>query len=182
MDPKPRSGRRVRSPLVRMVVRTLSWVLLFASLGATAAAWFTPTPVLDADDAVDVAVGALAEAGVDAEPVERPELGIHESEQGSIVDAWVVRVEVDVDGTDETIELRVQESAGQLVYVDDRVGDDDMDRLLTDEQFRVLGSYRDETLADAWVLRNGAATAATAILTVTCFFLATRSERLWSTR
>lgn len=161
------------------MVRTVSWVLLFAAVGAAGASWFTPTPELGADDAQDLAGDALAEAGVQVERVGAPVRMVHQTESGDTVGAWRVRTDVEVDGEPEEIELRVQESAGQLVYVDDRIGAGDTERLLTDDQFATLGEYRDDSLADRWVLRNALSAVAALFIVGTCYVLATRSAPLW---
>lgn len=167
---------------MRVVVRTVSWVVLFASLGAAGASWFTPTPELDADDAVELARTALAKAGVASELADAPRAAVHESDESGSVDAWFVELAVPADGVSERIELRVQRSAGRLVYVDDRIGPDDTERLLDDAQFEALGGYRDDTLADRWVLRNALAAVSAILIAGTSFVLATRSDALWSTR
>lgn len=160
----------------------MSWVLIFAAVGAAGASWFTPTPDLEAGDARDLARDALGDAGIDVARVSAASRVVHETEDGDTVDAWRVRVNVPVDGEVEQVELRVQESAGQLVYVDDRIGPDDTERLLTDEQFDVLGRYRDDTLARRWVLRNGLAAVIALIVAGTSYVLATRTDPLWSRR
>ena len=165
---------------MRTVVRTVSWVLLFAALGAAAASWFTPTPELDADDASQLALDALDGADVAVERVEPPVRMVHETEGGDLVDAWRVPVEVRAGDAVQEIELRVQESAGQLVYVDDLIGADGTERLLSDEQFERMGRHRDDTLADRWVLRNALAAIAAIGTAATCYVLATRSDPLWS--
>lgn len=165
---------------MRDLVRTVSWVLLFAALGAAAASWFTPTPELEADDAAELALDALTQAGVEAELVDAPARGVHQTGDGTSVDAWIVKVAADAGGTTEQIELRVQESAGKLVYVDDRVGADGTDQLLTDEQFDALGEHRDDALADRWTLRNVLAAVTAVVIAGVCFVLATRSDPLWS--
>jgi len=167
---------------VRTVVRTVSWVLLFAALGAAGASWFTPTPELDADDASELAVEALRSADVDVERVQAPTLMVHETEERDLVDAWSVPVEVQAGDAVQEIELRVQESAGRLVYVDDLIGVDGTERLLSDEQFERMGRHRDDTLADRWVLRNALAAVAAVGIAATCYLLATRSDPLWSAR
>lgn len=166
---------------MRRIIRTISWVLLFAALGAAAASWFTPTPQLEASDASDLARDALAEAGVEVDRIATPVRMVHETEGGDEIDAWRVRADVQVDGDPEEIEVRVQRSAGQLVFVDDRIGADDAERLLSEDQFAVLGRYRDGSLADRWVLRNGLAAVTALIIAGTCYVLAARSDRLWST-
>lgn len=171
---------QTRSPAVRSVVRTVSWVLLFAALGAAGASWFTPTPELGAEDASELARDALAEAGVEVDRLTTPVRMVHQTESGDTVDAWRVRAEVQVDGAAEEVELRVQQSAGQLVYVDDRIGVDDAERLLDEDQFATLGQFRDDTLADRWVLRNAIAGGSALFVAVTGYVLATRSDPLWS--
>lgn len=165
-----------------MVVRTVSWVLLFAALGAAGASWFTPTPELEADDAGALVIDALTEADVDVARVSASRKIVHETEERDLIDAWRVRANVRVDGELEQIELRVQQSAGQLVYVDDRIGEDDTERLLTEDQFASLGRHRDDTLADRWVLRNALAAVAALFIAGTCYVLATRSDPVWSAR
>jgi hypothetical protein len=160
------------------VVRTAAWVLLFASLGGAAASWFTPTPELGADDATDLAVDALAEADVEVDRVRPPRRAEHRTEEGEAVDVWVVIAETRVDGEREQLELRVQRSAGRLVYVDDRIGPDDAERLLTDDEFDALGAHRDDSLADRWVLRNGLGVLSALVIAAVCYVLATRSEHL----
>lgn len=163
-----------------MVVRTVSWVVLFAALGAAGASWFTPTPDLEAGDAGALVIDALTEADVDVARVSGSRKIVHETEAGELIDAWRVRANVRVDGELEQIELRVQQSAGQLVYVDDRIGEDDTERLLTEDQFASLGSHRDDTLADRWVLRNALAAVTALFIAGTCYILATRSDPVWS--
>ena len=167
---------------MRTVVRTVSWVLLFAALGAAGASWFTPTPELEADDAGGLVIDALTEADVDVARVSASREIVHETEAGELIDAWRVRANVRVDGELEQIELRVQQSADQLVYVDDRIGEDDTERLLTEDQFDSLGRHRDDTLADRWVLRNALAAVAALLIAGTCYVLATRSDPIWSAR
>jgi len=159
-------------------VRPAAWVLLFASLGAAAAAWFTPVPRLDAGDAADLAVEALAAADVDAELAARPRRAEHVTEAGDEVAVWVVPLDVRAGRRTEEIEVRVQRSAGRLVYVDDRIGPDDAERLLDDRQFAALGAHRDDSLADRWALRNGLGGLSAAIAAGTCYVLATRADRL----
>lgn len=168
--------------IVRRVVRVGAWMLLFAALGAAAAAWFTPVPHLDAADAARVARGALAAAGVDAELSGAPTQAEHRTRDGDEVSVWVVAAEVDVEGRSEVIELRVQRSAGRVVYLDDRVGPDDARRLLDDDQFAALGGYRDDSVSDDWVLRNGAAGVSGVLVAVTSYVLATRSALTWRDR
>ena len=167
---------------MRTVVRTVSWVLLVAALGAAGASWFTPTPELEADDASGLALDALRGVDVDVEGVDAPVRMVHETDEGGTVEAWSVLVDVRAQGAVEEVELRVQESAGQLVYVDDLIGADGTERLLSDEQFEVMGQHRDDTLADRWVLRNALAAVAAATIAATSYFLATRSDPLWSAR
>ena len=163
------------------MVRTVSWVLLFAALGAAGAAWFTPTPEIEAAEAVDVARVALEEAGVASEVDRRPQAGVHETEDGREIDAWFVVLAVDAGGQPEQIELRVQRSAGRVIYVDDRIGPDDTERLLTQEQFEALGDHRDDSGSGRWVTRNLLAAVSAAVAAGTSYVLATRSDPLWST-
>lgn len=160
----------------------MSWVLIFAAVGAAGASWFTPTPDLEADDAGELVIDALTEAGIDVGRVSGSRQIVHETEAGELIDAWRVRANVRVEGGLEQIELRVQQSAGQLVYVDDRIGEDHSERLLTDDQFASLGRHRDDTLANRWVLRNVLAAVAAVAVAGTCYVLATRSDPVWSAR
>ena len=60
---------------------------------------------------------------------------------------------VDVGG--DQIEIRVLTDAGQLAYVDDRIGPGGSERLLTDERVRDHGPLRRTSLGrDDWVARN----------------------------
>lgn len=162
---------------MRKVVRSLSWVLVFATVGAVAASWFTPQPGLDADDAADVAVDALDSVGVDGRVTDEPELGTHQPSDGDRIDAWIVPVRV----RGEEIEVRVRENVGRLVYVDDRIGPDRTERLLTDEQFDGLAEHRSEPARDGWIRRNGFGTVAGVLVAVTAFAIARRSDPLWPT-
>ncbi len=158
------------------MVRTAAWVLVFVALGAAVASWFTPRPDLDAADAVDTAVGAFAEIGLEVSPGAPIERMQHSPAAGDPVAVWAVPVDVDGD----EIETRVLVDSGQLVYVDDRVGPDRQERLLTDDQFRAIAEYRnDVTLAD-WVTRNLAATVAAAIVALVGFVVAKRSDQVWA--
>lgn len=139
-------------------------------------------PQLDADDASDLALDALAGADVEVDRVQPPVRMVHQTSDGDTVDAWRVLVDVQAQGAVEQIELRVQESAGQLVYVDDLIGADGTERLLSEEQFEILRQHRDDTLADRWVLRNALAAVAAVGIAATGYLLATRSDPLWSTR
>jgi hypothetical protein len=168
--------------MTRRAVRTGAWILLFAALGAAAAAWFTPTPELDAADAAQVAQGALAAADVESELSGAPRAGEHRTEDGDEIPVWIVLAETEVGRRTEEIELRVQRSAGRVVYVDDRIGPDDAERLLSDDEFRALGRHRDDSTTDRWVLRNGLAGVSGLVVAAACFLLATRADRLWEER
>jgi hypothetical protein len=166
---------------VRNAIRPIAWVLLFVAPAAAVVSWFTPRPALDAADAGETALGALAEVGVRGSVDEPVRLGKHRPEEGGSIEAWVVMVEVPGkgDAADEQIELRVQETAGRLVYVDDRIGPDDTARLLSDEEFDRLGEYRNDATSDRWYLRNAGAVLAAALVAGVAFFLVARSDRLW---
>ncbi len=183
---------------MRVVVRTVSWVLLFVVLGAAGAAWLTPVPELDAEDAADAAVRALDGVGVEAVVVAPPRADTYVPGTGGpdrepigapdddgAVGVWVVSLAppaaVRTDGTAapaDTVALWVQRSAGQLVYVDDRIGADRLARLLDDDQFAALGDFDDDGNTDRWLVRNGVAVAAAAVTAGTGFVLARRSDRL----
>lgn len=158
------------------VVRTTAWVLLFASLGAAAASWFTPTPELDAGDARTLVSDALDAAEVDVDELSEPRRADHRTSEGESVAVWVVEADSRAGQRVETIELRVQRSAGRLVYVDDRIGPDASQRLLTDEQFEVLGAHRDDSRSDRWVLRNVLAAVSALTIAGTCYVIATRAD------
>lgn len=151
-------------------------MVAFVAMGAAAAAWFTPTPALDGSDAVDAAVGAMAAAGIEATPIERPERGVHTTDLGTEVDSWFVFLEVPVGGVPEPIELRVQRSTGQLVYVDDRIGPDDQERLLDDAEFRALADHTYDDAREDWVRRNAAASVGALVAAGTALVLARRPE------
>lgn len=157
------------------VVRVLSWVLVFVAPAAAAASWFTPRPDLDRSDAVETAVGALAEVGFDGTVTDRVVRSVHEPDDGDPISVWIVPVEVD----GEEVELRVERAAGRLVYVDDRIGADDSERLLSDGEFRAIGRYRNDATLDRWVARNAAASLAAVAIAVVGYVLARRSDRLW---
>jgi hypothetical protein len=158
-------------------VRILAWMLVFVAPAAAVASWFTPRPDLDEDDAAETALGALAEVGIDDARVDEVERSVHEPEDGEPVDVWVVVAEVG----GEEIELRVQESVGQLVYVDDRIGPDDTERLLTDGEFERMGDYRNDATLGRWARRNAVASATAVLIAVVSYVLARRSHRLWET-
>lgn len=155
-------------------MRIAAWVVVFVALGAAVASWFTPRPDLEAGDAADTAVGAFEAVGLEGSPGEPIERTRHSPAEGDAVDVWVVPLEVD----GEEVETRVLVDAGQLVYVDDRVGPDRQERLLTDAQFRTIAEYRDDVTLDDWVARNGAATAVAALIAAVGFVLAKRSDHL----
>lgn len=156
-------------------VRIVAWMLVFVAPAAAVASWFTPRPDLDEDDAAETALGALSDVGFDDAAVDEVERSVHEPEDGAPVDVWVVHAEVD----GERIELRVQQSVGQLVYVDDRIGPDDTERLLTDDEFERMGDYRNDATLGRWALRNGLASANAVLIAVVAYVLAKRSQRLW---
>lgn len=161
------------------LVRTAAWVLLFASLGAAAASWFTPTPELGAGDASTLVADALEAAEVDVRELSEPRRADHRTSEGESVAVWIVEADTRAGQQVEAIELRVQRSAGRLVYVDDRIGPDASQRLLTDEQFEVLGSHRDDSLSNRWVLRNVLAAVSALAIAGTCYVIATRADLQW---
>jgi hypothetical protein len=164
------------------VVRTVAWVLLFASLGAAAASWFTPTPELDADDARTLVADALEAADADIDELSEPRRADHRTSDGESVPVWIVEADTRAGEQVESIELRVQRSAGRLVYVDDRIGPDASQRLLADEQFEVLGAHRDDSLSDRWVLRNVLAAVSALLIAGTSYVIATRADVQWGRR
>lgn len=164
--------------MVRTVVRSVAWVAVFVAMGAAAISWFTPRPDLDASDAEATALGALAEVGVEGtvdEPVERSQ---HATADGDELDVWVVYVDVG----DETVETRVLVDAGQLVYVDDRIGPDRQERLLSDEDFDSVAGYRHDATLGEWVAANVGAMIAAALVAVTGYVIAKRSDAVWRAR
>ena len=171
------AARRRGGRLVAMasVVRTVSWVLVFVALGVVGAAWFTPRPDLDAGQAADAAVGALASVGFDATVTKPVTRTTHDTADGQQVAVWDVFA--DVDG--EEIETQVRVDEGQLVYLDDRIGADRSDRLLSDDQFAAIADYRDRVTLDDWIGRNVAASVAGALVALLAFVVAKRSDPLW---
>ena len=131
------------------------FVVAVVAVVAATAAWLDDRPDLTADDATEVALGALAEVDVDGRAERAPTPIEHQPDDGDPIESWSVLVEVPTDAGDDQIELRVQRSAGQLVYVDDNVGPDDTQRLLTDDEFDQIGDYRDNAVFNDWVVRNG---------------------------
>lgn len=160
----------------RTLVRAAAWVLVFVAPAAAVAAWFTPRPDLDRSDAVETALGALEEAGFDGRVAGRVSRDVHELESGDTVDVWVVPTRVE----GERIELRVRRSAGQLVYVDDRIGPDDTERLLTDRQFEKMGEYRNDATTGRWTWRNVAGTVDALAIATLAHVIARRSDPLWT--
>lgn len=156
------------------LVRKVAWVLVFVAPAAAAASWFTPHPDLDRDDAVDVAVGSLADVDVTAEVTAEVTDAVHETEEGVSIDVWVVPADVG----DQRIELRVHRSVGELVYIDDRIGPDQTERLLTDAQVESMDDYRDDATRGRWIARNAAATVAAAIIAAVAWLMVTRAQRL----
>lgn len=158
-------------------VRLVSWMVAFVALGAVSASWIllgASPPELEADDAAEVALDALAEVGHEGRLITTPEPGEHQHEEGEVVDVWTVRIEV--EGGE--VQLRVQQSRGQLVYVDDRIGPDNADRLLTDEEFERIGGYRDNSVVDQQLRVNIAATLAALVIAALGYVIARRSGRL----
>lgn len=157
------------------VVRTAAWVLAFVAPAAAVTAWFTPRPDLDRSDAVATALGALDEAGFEGRVDGRVTRDVHELESGDTVDVWIVPTRVD----GEEIELRVRRSVGQLVYVDDRIGPDDTERLLTDREFETMGEYRNDATSGRWTRRNVAGTVGAVAIAALAYVIARRSDPLW---
>lgn len=152
----------------------MSWLVVFLAAGAAVASWFTPKGELDRVDATEIAIDALGSVGFDGTVDERPRRSVHRPERQDPVEVWVVFVQVE----DERIEVQVRTTKGQLVYVDDRVGENDTERLLSDDQFVEIGRYRDARLLDAWIARNAAGTIAAVAIAGVGFVLARRSEHL----
>lgn len=92
---------------------------------------------------------------------------------GPEVPVWVVVVSV--DGNE--IEMKVDDEDGQLVYVDDLIGEDDSERALDDEQWSEIRVYRDDH-ADRWVRRNIAGSIAAAAVVGVGFVMARRTGEL----
>lgn len=145
-------------------------MLVFLALGSAGASWFTTRGELDAADAAEIAVDALASVGADGLVADEPERGVHVPEGEEPVDVWIVFV--DVDG--ELIETRVQTTVGKVVYLDDIIGEDDSGRLLTDDEFVQLGNFRDTRLRDARIRTNLAGSVAAAAVTAVGLTLAMR--------
>ena len=160
---------------MRAVVRSLAWASIFVAVGAAAISWFTPRPDLDARDAEATALGALADVGLDGTLSGPAERGEHETSDGEELDVWVVFVEVE----GEEVETRVLVDAGQLVYVDDRTGPDRQERLLTDDQFETVAEYRNDATVSDWVGGNVGAMVTAALIAVTGFAIAKRSDSVW---
>lgn len=172
----------------------MSWILTFVAIGAAAAAWFTPRPDVDADLAADVALSALAAAGIDdADVVGTPTRGVYQARLeptapdgtappgqgeddpvlGPEIPVWVVVVSL---GGAE-IEMNVDDEDGQLVYVDDLIGENRDERALTDEQWKDVEVYRDDH-RDRWVERNVTGSVAAAAIVGVGFVIARRSGSL----
>lgn len=160
---------------MRRVVRYVSWVLVFVAAGAAIASWTTTRGELDATDAGEIAVDALGSVGHPGTVVGTPQRDEHSPPGEDPVDVWVVSVEVG----DEQIEMRVQTTVGAVVFVDDRIGEGDLERLLTDEEFAELGAYRDRRLRDRRIRTNLAGSLAAAAVAAVGVPLSFRSASLW---
>lgn len=84
---------------------------------------------------------------------------------------------VDVD--DHRIEFRVDQDAGELLYVDDLIGPDRQERFFTDEQWETVRHYRDGKLS-SWVGRNAMGSMAAVLIVGAGFVLAKRSDLIRS--
>lgn len=155
-------------------LRSLAWVMIFVALAAAAASWFTPRPDLDRDDAVETALDSLEDAGVEAAVGGRVTPGTFRTKKGQEIDVWIVPVEVG----DEVIELQVQQAVGRLAFVDDVIGPDKTERLLSDDEYAVLESYRNDVTTERWARRNGAAAVAALPIAGVGYVLAKRSGPL----
>lgn len=152
-------------------------MLIFIAVGAAATAWLTPRPEIDEDDAAEVALGALDEASVDATLAKAVVESEYVPDNDDPLEVWVVTVSVG----EEMVELQVDQQSGQLVYVDDNIGPNDSERLLTDEQFEVVAKYRSTELRD-WIRRNAFGSAAATLIAILGFIVSKRSDRLWKER
>lgn len=148
---------------------------VFVALGVGVISWFTPKPDLGASDATHTAVGAFSEIGFEGSVSGTVERSEHSPAEGDAVEVWVVPL--DIDGNE--IETRVLVDSGQLVYVDDRIGPDRQERLLTDDQFLAIAEYRNDVTRDDWIGRNAAATLAALVAAGVGFVVAKRSGPLW---
>lgn len=157
---------------MRRAITRASWAVVALVVGAAMVRWLSDRPDLEPADARTVAVDALA--AIDREGTVSREVVLteHTLESGETVEAWVVFVDVDGD----EIELRVQTTVGQLVWVDDNIGDGK--RLLTDEEFDALDEYRDEEIHDRWVATNVAGSVGAGAIALVGYGLATRSAGL----
>lgn len=149
--------------------------MVFVAAGAAVASWTTTRGELDADDAAEIAVDALGSVGHPATLAGAPERDEHRPPGEDPVEVWVVSVDV---GDDE-IEMRVQTTVGAVVFVDDRIGEDDLERLLTDDEFTELGAYRDRRLRDRRLRTNLAGSLAAAAVAAVGVPLSFRSASLW---
>ena len=122
-----------------------------ATVISVAIAW---TSDITAARAETVAVDALGEAGVAAE-VERgaSSATFTPSDGGSGQPVWQVLLGVG----DDTIRVDVHRELGQVVFVDDLVGDGRSERLLDADQWAAVDGY---DAPDRWLQRNVLATVA----------------------
>lgn len=149
------------------VIRVASWVVTFVAIGAAVAAWLTPRIEMDAAVAGDVALDALASAGIDAATVVgTPTEGVHHDD----VPVWIVTLDVAGD----EIEMRVGDDMGQLVYVDDLVGEDGTERALTEDEWSDVEVYEHDHQG-RWIVRNVVASVAAAAIVGVGFVIARRS-------
>lgn len=194
------TGPTATVPGVR-VVRTVSWILTFVAIGAAAAAWFTPRVTaeraeevtLDALEAAgvddvrvprtptedvhttstteaDTTTSAPTDGSDETTTTAQADDDADDTDEGAdddAVDVWTVHVA----RGDEIIEMRVHKQEGQLVYVDDLIGEDRDQRLLTDEQWEVVRSYESGGI-NPWVRRNVAGSVAAVLIVIVGFLLA----------
>lgn len=156
------------------VIRAISWCLTFVAIGAAAAAWFTPQPDVDAEMAGEISIRALENADVEgAVVVGTPKRATHVGQDADAEEIEVLEVVIGLN--DEEFEILVDAEEGQLVYVDDLVGEDGDQRALSEEQWDSVEFYRDDHRDDEWVERNVTGSIAAAVIVVVGFALARRT-------
>lgn len=143
--------------------------IVAAAVAVTAVAWLQSLPSLTAGEAVDVATGALAAAGVDSAVIDAaPKADVYRADpDDSGEPAWRVAAALD----DGTVDLWISRASGEPVFVDD-ASDDGTRYLLTDDQVAELDRYRATPARDRRLRRNLLVTVAAAVAAGTAAALA----------
>lgn len=153
-------------------------VLVASVVGVTALAvaalgWLRSPDPITAEEAVGIADGALAEAGVDASVADAPNTGTYEPDDGDPIPVW--KVVATVEGG--TVMLWLAQDGGEPVFLDDR-GPSGATHLLSDEAFEDLAAHHANPARDRLLRENIALTlAAAGVLVVTALLVTLQRTR-----